>query len=109
MTDLIEKVARAIYDEADKHHKDRGEYVGTYRWRDGDTLLDGDFDLNRFAKAAIQTILREMMEPTEKMLGAGHKVNDGDYFDGPDEWKAMLKAFAKANGIQLGGEDEETS
>jgi len=61
MTDLIEKVARGIWKAANAS----GEYVGDYGFPRGErgshTTLDGDFQLSEFAKAAISTVLREMM------------------------------------------------
>jgi hypothetical protein len=47
----IERVAKAIYDEANKQ-----DYVSIYRFHDGDTTLDGRFDLDAFARAAIEAL-----------------------------------------------------
>lgn len=58
-TSLIEKVARAIYENAKDVQGDQNEVSWEYRRV---VTLDGGFDLEEFARAAIQVVLREMME-----------------------------------------------
>jgi hypothetical protein len=50
--ELIELVARAIYEA----FEEEGSYVGAYRFHDGDTTLDGQWDLDNIARVAIKVI-----------------------------------------------------
>ncbi len=76
MTNPTEIVARAIFDAAEKQ-----DYVSYYRFHDGDTCLDGHFNLDRIAEAAIAAYLTALSEagyvvvprlPTDRMWDAGH-------------------------------------
>ncbi len=72
---MIEKVAEAIYD-AFELNNDRGGYMGKYKgyFDENRTTIDGEFNLSKIAKAAIQA----MREPTEEMLKVGQSVDDID-------------------------------
>ena len=98
MSDMIERVARALYDAFDK----TGEYVGDYNtdpYRDGKlyTTLNGKFCLAEIARAAIEA----MREPTGAMLSAPlHEADgcDAQYQTDADfaaAWAAMIEAALK--------------
>lgn len=88
MTDVVEIMARAIYDAADKE-----DYVSDYRFHDGDTCFDGNFNLDALARAAL-TALESAgwcvvpREPTPRMNRA---FVDAQH-DGKSVWSAMLSA-----------------
>ena len=56
--DLIESVARAIY----KALSVQGQSISIYKFEAGDTWIDGEFDLSLVARAAIEAVLRRMMD-----------------------------------------------
>ncbi len=91
MTDLVEVLARAIYDEADSGRY--GGHLSDYRFHDGRTCLDGAWDLNAFARAALTAIETAgyrvvPVEPTAEMLAG---VPDWD----EAVWRTMLAAARK--------------
>lgn len=66
MSEMVERVAKAIFDILNKENTS-GEYIGDYRFHGKETTLDGSFDLNIAAKAAIEA----MREPTDEMVIQG--------------------------------------
>lgn len=81
MSDLIEKVAKAIYDANPDNSRD-------------------------ISKAAIATVLGEMMEPSPSMWYAGNAIaieiaHRRPEFTSMDLFKAMLRAFAAEHNIAL--------
>lgn len=82
---MIDRVAKAIYDAANAE-----DYVSDYRFHDGDTTLDGRFNLDKFARAAIEA----MREPTKAMLKDGweHTADPCWEDDVADCWRAMIDA-----------------
>lgn len=74
MTSRIDKAARAIYAEAEKQ-----DYVSFYGCHDGDTTLDGRFDLKSFVRAVLTAIrtpneamLKAMYEDAEAPIGSSY-------------------------------------
>lgn len=56
MDELIERVAKAIYEEFSRE----GGYVGAYgSGVDADTVLDGGWHLDKIARAAINAVILE--------------------------------------------------
>ena len=98
---MLERVARAIYDEAQNHCGDTGGYKD--RFTDGLTTFQGGFDLDGFARAALQAL----REPTEEMQRyASRHVNammgcPFDHIDGrfisERAWQAMIDAVLQGN------------
>ena len=96
MTDMVERVARAIadmqgdkWDEIPKHKTDwvrrRGNFGGRFR----DVNEPFRFDYEDMARAAI----RALMEPTKEMLDAREKLYEIPLDRNDlDDWQAMLKA-----------------
>lgn len=88
--DMIEKLAQAIFNEF-VFMKD-GDYVGEYKALGGtETQLDGHFDLNRIALAAIKA----MREPTKEMIEAGDKAQLAlgmQEMESKDTFEAMIDA-----------------
>ena len=90
MTTLVEKVADAI-----------GKAI-----RQSGYITNPEMD-NHVARAAIATVLREMMEPTKVVVKAGEEADVTD--QGPlvsmrqahTIYVAMLCAFASEHGIEL--------
>ena len=96
MTDMIERVAKAMYAAAEK---EQGSYVGKYSGRTRETeatRLDGWFDFETFARTAIAA----MRDCTPAMLDAGSAAHPaGGYTRGTlltdiieAEWRAMVDA-----------------
>lgn len=93
---LVEEVARAMWVSEGK-----GDGYGNYSpWNHSSNKLKPIFMAQ--ARAVIPIIkadlLREMMEPSEEMI----EVGSVGYEPNPKEqWPGMLRAFAKAKGIEI--------
>jgi len=92
--DMIEQVARAIYAAADK---EKGSYVGEYSVRTKETeatRLDGWFDFEAFARAAIAAMRNctpAMLDPGSDADPAGEYVRDTLLMDIIEaEWVASV-------------------
>lgn len=96
MSEMVERVARAVYEALLKHEKD---YVGEYqdRYKLPLTQIEGDFDLVRVSRAAIEA----MREPTQPMKDRGHNAGWHGCIEGdpiPEEeaaaslWQSMIGA-----------------
>ena len=101
-TDLIEKVAREMEGELRRYLETASAYY---------PVISSD---QVRARAAIQTVLKEMMEPTEEMQTEGrHEV--GFVMDAAPHfgvvatraYLVMLRTFAQQQGIQIGEGDED--
>lgn len=71
--DLVEVLARAIYDEAEKPKNSDGGHVSDYGFHGGQTCLDGNWDLNDFVRAGLAALEAEgyrvvPVEPTQQMV-----------------------------------------
>lgn len=100
MTDLIEKVADRLCDE-----------LAVESFENGDFQIEPT-SIDIAAKAAIATILREMMEPTNDVLKVGmiaaannSRMQQSLYETEEHRLRAMLRTFAQHHNINLGGED----
>lgn len=94
---MIAKVAKAIYDAFDLNNE-RGGYIGAYRWLDDRTTIDGEFNLSKIAKAAIEA----MREPTDEMIVAALLYMDYEKqrpgksaWNGRSMWKSMIDEALK--------------
>ena len=93
MTEMIERVARAIHARMKAHEKEYvDEFNGILKTK---THCDGYFDLNEIARAVIEA----MCEPTKSMLKAdmglgGYGFTDGECYsaDPREVWQAMIGA-----------------
>lgn len=87
MSEMVERVARAIYEKANEQSPVVG--TGHAEADDGKTILDGAYDLLAIARAAIEA----MRVPTEKMIAAGMTCESGTYEeDVPRIFTAMIDA-----------------
>lgn len=81
MTDMLEKIARAIFADLARQNDEAGEpcFIG---------------DGHQLARAA----LLAMRDPDEAMAEAGWKSSDGDFISPNDVWPAMIDAILKEGG-----------
>lgn len=86
--ELIEKVARALFEAIDET---------TYKSKeDGDAwgVVDGEVNFHTQAQAAISTILAALQEPSDRMYEAVNALSENDRLDACFDWRAMLAASA---------------
>ena len=88
---LIESVARAIY----KALSVQGQSISIYKFEAGDTWIDGEFDLSFVASAAIEAVLRAVLED------ASTNSSQMTYDDALD----FVRDFIKAHAIDLEEKD----
>src|SRR3990167_845893 len=89
--DFIESVARAIY----KALSVQGQSISIYKFEAGDTWIDGEFDLSLVASAAIEAVLRAVLED------ASTNAIQMTYDDALD----FVRDFIKARAIDLKEKD----
>ena len=82
----LEECARAIHASAEELGE--GGYVGDFNFSAGLTTLDGEFDLNEFARA----VIRCLMEQGKAVLEAGAIQTDVDAVLAGDVFRAMLQS-----------------
>ena len=123
MTDLIEKVARAVWQQRRAYW--RGEEPDVFPLEPFDTDWGGKpiayaNGLDEEMRVAIQTVLKEIMNPGSVV---GTAMHISAFTDGLEAWTepsqrptefgfephillhVMVGSFAKANGIQIGEDD----
>ncbi|MEN5106700.1 hypothetical protein [Brucella anthropi] len=91
--ELIEKVARALFEAIDEN---------TYKSKeDGDAwgVVDGEVNFHELSQAAISTIRAALQEPTRPMSEIGQPYVRVGY-DAWDVWRAMLAASALGEQIE---------
>ena len=88
--DLIETTAKAIYEAFDARSK-YGQHVSIYKFHGGETCLDGQFDLDLVARAAIEAVLRAVLEE------ASTNSSQMTYDDALD----FVRDFIKVHAINL--------
>lgn len=113
-TDIIEAVARAIYEAA----KQSGEYVGDYRFYDsGETTLDGQFDLNAIARAALSAIEAsgthrvvpvEEWQPNVSQLAASWQPIETAPKPGEHDAEVQILLYEPGDGVVIGAWDLNT-
>jgi hypothetical protein len=83
MTDLVEAVARAIYDSQDEE-----EWFSDFNG-EGRPTFDGSFNCCDAARAAIAVVMKQMMEWVENEYAAGmpHDIEP-------------IRAFAREHGME---------
>lgn len=89
MTEMLERVAKAIWAERVRHAKTQGidlEGYGERVFGDGAVVSETNNIMGE-ARAAIEA----MREPTQAMLDAARQLGDPYYGAGPDRtWPAMI-------------------